>query len=63
MLANLFVETNLGILKLKMKLRWLVQFVGELALVKIAWQVNAKTLKVRSDIKAGCSSARTVFLL
>ena len=47
----IFVETNLGILTLKMKLRGHVQFVEELALVRTAWQANVKTVKVRSDIK------------
>ena len=47
----IFVETNLGILTLKMKLRRHVQFVEELALVRTAWQANVKTVKVRSDIK------------
>lgn len=46
-----------------MRLRWHVQFAEELAPVKIVWQVNAKTVKVRSDIKDGCFSALTVFSL
>lgn len=56
------LKKTLGILTLKMRLRWHVQFVAELAPVKIAWQVNTETVKVRSDIKDGCFNATTVFL-
>ncbi|RDX80350.1 hypothetical protein CR513_39112, partial [Mucuna pruriens] len=38
------------------------QFVEELAPVKIAWLVNTKTVKVRSDIKDGCFTATTEYL-
>jgi len=53
----MFFYTNLGIWTLKKKLRRHVQFVVELALVRIAQQVNVKTVKVRSDIKHERSSA------
>jgi len=39
-----------------MKLRRHAQFVVELAVVRIAQQVNVKTVKVRSDIKHKCPS-------
>lgn len=40
-----------------MKLRRHVQFVVELAVVRIAQQVNVKRVKVRSDIEHKCSAA------
>jgi hypothetical protein len=44
-------------------LRWRVQFVEELAHVKIVGQVSVRTVKVRSDINDGCLSFRIVFSL
>jgi len=59
--CQFFVETNLGISTLKMRLRRRVQFVEELVHVKIAKQVSVKTVKVRSDIKDRNSNVRIVF--
>lgn len=51
-----YLLKHIGIVTLKMRLRRLVQFVEELALVRTALQVSIKALKVRSDIKHGCFS-------
>jgi hypothetical protein len=59
--CQFFVETNLGISTLKMRLRRRVQFVEELVHVKIAEQVSVKTVKVRSDIKDRNSYVTIVF--
>jgi len=61
--CQFFVETNLGISTLKMRLRRRVQFVEELVHVKIADQVSVKTVKVRSDIKDRNSYVRIVIFL
>lgn len=49
MFNALGVQNNLGILILKKKSKWHVQFVEELAPVRNALKINRKMLKVRSD--------------